>query len=32
MSICGTWNQESTENFDEYLKELGINSILIKKI
>jgi len=24
MSLVGTWDLESSENFDEYMKEIGI--------
>jgi hypothetical protein len=29
-NICGTWVVESSENFDEFLKELGLRLILYK--
>ncbi len=31
-SLVGTWDLDSSENFDEYMKELGMNIFLILQL
>ena len=30
--LVGTWDLESSENFDEYMKEIGWNLFILKTI